>query len=72
MAAGGRGDGGGNDAGNAGSGFFDSPLATKARRRAKDFENRDRDDDEGRIIVDVDPEGESVYETDSIFVRNRS
>ena len=64
---GGRGDGGGNDAGNAGSGFFDNPLATKARRRADDFENADRDDDEGRIIVDVDPEGESIYETDSIF-----
>jgi hypothetical protein len=64
---GGRGDGGGNDAGNAGSGFFDSPLATKARRRANDFDNADRDPDEGRIVVDVDPEGESVYETDSIL-----
>jgi hypothetical protein len=63
---GGRGDGGGNDAGNAGSGFFDSPLATKARRRANDFDNADRDPDEGRIVVDVNPEGESVYETDSI------
>jgi hypothetical protein len=64
---GGRGDGGGNDAGNAGSELFDSPLATKARRRAKDFENADRDDDEERIIVDVDPDGESVYETDTIL-----
>jgi hypothetical protein len=64
---GGRGDGGGNDAGNAGSGFFDNPLATKARRRADEFDNADRDEDEGRIIVDVDPEGESVYETDSIL-----
>ena len=64
---GGRGDGGGNDAGNAGSGFFDSPLATKARRRANDFDNADRDPDEGRIVVDVNPEGESIYETDSIL-----
>ena len=64
---GGRGDGGGNDAGNAGSGLFDSPLATKARRRANDFDNADRDEDEGRIVVDVDPEGESIYETDSIL-----
>jgi hypothetical protein len=52
---------------NAGSAFFDSPLATKARRRAKDFENQDRDEEgEGRIIADVDPEGESIYQTDSI------
>jgi hypothetical protein len=63
---GGKGDGGGNDAGNAGSGFFDSPLATKARRRANDFDNANPDEDDG-IIVDVDPEGESVYETDSIL-----
>jgi hypothetical protein len=62
---GGRGDGG-NEAGNAGSGFFDRPLATKARRRSNDFDNADRDEDDRRIIVDVDPEGESVYETDSV------
>jgi hypothetical protein len=62
---GGRGEGG-NEAGNAGSGFFDSPLATKARRRSNDFDNADRDEDDRRIIVDVDPEGESVYETDSV------
>ncbi len=63
---GGRGDGGGNDAGNAGSGLFDSPLATKARRRANDFDNADREDDDDRIFVDVDPDGESVYGTDSV------
>ena len=56
-----------SDRGNAGSGFFDSPLATKARRRANDFDNRNRDDEEeDGIVVDVDPEGESVYQTDSI------
>ena len=63
---GGNGEGGGNDAGNAGSGLFDSPLATKARRRANDFDNADREDDDHRIIVDADPDGESVYGTDSI------
>jgi hypothetical protein len=63
---GGGGDGGGNEAGNAGSGFFDRPLATKARRRSNDFDNADRDKDDGRVFVDVDPEGESVYETDSV------
>jgi hypothetical protein len=63
---GGGGGGGGIDTGNAGSGFFDSPLATKARRRANDFDNADRDEDDHRIIVDVDPEGESVYETESV------
>ena len=63
---GGGGGGGGIDTGNAGSGFFDSPLATKARRRANDFDNADRDEDDHRVIVDVDPEGESVYETDSV------
>jgi len=63
---GGKVDGGGNDAGNAGSGFFDRPLATKARRRANDFDNADRDKDDHRIVVDVHPEGESVYQTDSV------
>jgi hypothetical protein len=63
---GGNGDGGGNNAGNAGSGLFDSPLATKARRRANDFDNADREGDDRRIIVDADPDGESVYGTDSI------
>lgn len=58
-------DGGGNS--NAGSGAFDNPLATKARRRAKDFDNRDRvDEEEEGIVVDVDPEGESIYQTESI------
>ena len=61
-----KGDGGGNDKGNAGSGLFDRPLATKARRRANDFDNADRDDDDHRTVVDVDPEGESVYGTDSV------
>ena len=62
-------DGGGNDGGggnNAGSAFFDSPLATKARRRANDFDNRDRDGEEDGINVDVDPERESIYQTGSI------
>jgi hypothetical protein len=58
--------GGGNDAGNAGSGFFDSPLATKARRRADDFGNGGGADEDDGIFVDVDPEGESIHETDSI------
>ena len=66
AGGGGGADGGGNEAGNAGSGFFDRPLATKARRRSNDFDNADRDEDDGRIFVDVDPEGESVYETDSV------
>ena len=47
AGGGGGGDGGGNDAGNAGSGFFDRPLATKARRRSNDFDNADRDEDDG-------------------------
>ena len=34
---GGGGGGGGNGRGNAGSAFFNSPLATKTRRRAHDF-----------------------------------
>jgi hypothetical protein len=61
---GGRGDGD-NDAGNAGSGFFDSPLATKARRRANEFDNAGQDPDDG-TFVDVNPDGDSVYETDSV------
>ena len=61
-----RGNGGGNDAGNAGSGLFDSPLATKARRRADEVGNAGGADEDDGVIVDVDPEGESVYETDSI------
>ena len=52
--------------GNAGSGFFDQPLATKARRRSNDFEGDDEEEDDG-IVVDVDPEGESTFETGSIF-----
>lgn len=57
---GGGGGDGGNRAGNAGSGLFDNPLATKARRRANDFENADPDRDEDATFVDVDPNGESV------------
>ena len=64
---GGRGDGD-NLAGNAGSGLFDSPLATKARRRANDFENADRNRDEDDTFVDVNPDGESIYETDFVLV----
>ena len=67
---GGGGGGGGGDggmrAGNAGSGLFDSPLATKTRRRANDFENANRDPDEGRTFVDVSPDGESIYETGAV------
>ena len=63
---GGRGDGGGNDAGNAGSGFFDSPLATKARRRANDFDNAGGEDEDDGTFADVDPDGESLFETESV------
>jgi hypothetical protein len=63
---GGGGGDGGNRAGNAGSGLFDNPLATKARRRANDFDNADHDRDEDGTFGDVDPDGESVYETDSV------
>jgi hypothetical protein len=61
------GGGGGNGGGtNAGSGVFDNPLATKARRRANDFDNADRDEEDDRTFVDVDPDGESVYQTNSV------
>ena len=63
---GGKGDGGGLHAGNAGSGLFDNPLATKARRRANDFDNANQEDEDDGIFVDVHPDGESVYETDSV------
>jgi len=63
---GGKGDGGGNPHGNAGSGFFDSPLATKARRRAKDFDNADHNDEDDRTVVDVHPDGKSTYKTHSV------
>jgi hypothetical protein len=67
---GGGGGGGGGDAGhragNAGSGLFDNPLATKARRRAKDFDNADRDQDDDGTFVDVRTDDDSVYETDSV------
>ena len=52
--------------GNAGSGFFDQPLATKARRRANDFEGEGEEEDDG-VVIDVDAEGESTYETGAIF-----
>lgn len=61
-------DTGGNESGNAGSGLFESSLATKAKRRAKDFEgNSAKDDEEDRLAVDVDSEGESSFQTGSIF-----
>jgi hypothetical protein len=63
---GGNHGGGGNDAGNAGSGLFDSPLATKARRRAHHFDNAGQDQDQDGTFVDVHPDGESVYQTDSV------
>jgi hypothetical protein len=65
---GGGGGGGGNDRGNAGSGFFDSPLATKARRRANDFDNNaDGDnDEEDRTGADINPDGDSTFHTGSI------
>ncbi len=60
-------EGGGGGGNNAGSAAFDNPLATKARRRAKDFDNRDRgEEEEEGVFVDVDPEGESIYQTESI------
>ena len=55
-----------NDAGNAGSGLFDNPLATKARRRANDFDNADSDQDDDGTFVDVRTDDDSVYETDSV------
>ena len=58
---------GGGDRNNAGSGFFDDSLATKARRRAREFDNRGQDEEaEDGIVVDVNPERESVYQTESI------
>src|SRR5215217_1810459 len=63
---GGDGGGGSHRAGNAGSGLFDNPLATKARRRANDFDNAGQDDEHDGTFVDVHPEGDSVYETNSV------
>jgi hypothetical protein len=63
---GGGGGGSGHRAGNAGSGLFDSPLATKARRRANDFDNAGHDNEHDGTLVDVHPQGESVYETNSV------
>jgi hypothetical protein len=63
---GGGGNHGGNNAGNAGSGFFDSPLATKARRRAHHFDNAGHDHVQDGTVVDVHPDGESVYQTNSV------
>jgi hypothetical protein len=65
TTTGGGGGDAGHRAGNAGSGLFDNPLATKARRRAKDFDNADRDQDDG-TFVDVRTDDDSVYETDSV------
>jgi len=63
----GGGGGGGHGGGtNAGSGAFNNPLATKARRRAHDFDNANHDHDDDRTVVDVHPDGESVYHTHSV------
>jgi len=66
-------DDGGNGRGNAGSGFFDSPLARKTQRRAKDFDNnRDRDDEprDDNTIGEVDDNGQQHYETNAISFTN--
>jgi hypothetical protein len=60
---GGRGHGGGT---NAGSGVFDNPLATKAHRRAKDFDHTNQDQAHDGTVVDVHPDGDSVYQTHSV------
>ena len=65
-------DGGGNGSGNAGSGFFDSPLASKARRRAKDFDNgRNQDDNpkDDHLTAHTDDDGHH-FETNSISFTN--
>jgi hypothetical protein len=65
-------DGGDNGRGNAGSGFFDSPLARKTQRRAKDFDdNRDRDDEpeDDRLTGNSDGDGHQ-FETNSISFSN--
>jgi hypothetical protein len=67
--AGGSGGGGGKGHGggtNAGSGVFDNPLATKAHRRAKDFDNSNHDQAHDGTVVDVHPDGDSVYQTHSV------
>ena len=66
-------DDGGNGRGNAGSGFFDSPLARKTQRRAKDFDdNRDRDDEprDDHLTADTDDDGTQHFETNSISFTN--
>jgi hypothetical protein len=68
-------DGGGNEKhhpGNAGSDLFDRPLATKARRRAKDFagqgnDNQSNDDGQDHGVTgNADSQGETTYQTGSI------
>lgn len=63
-------DGGDNGRGNAGSGFFDSPLARKTQRRAKDFDNnRGRDDKDDHLTANTDDDGHH-FETNSISFTN--
>lgn len=60
--------GGGNGHGNAGSGFFDSPLARKTQRRANDFDNNQGRDDEpndDHTTANTDGDGQH-FETNSI------
>jgi len=68
-------DGGGNEKhhpGNAGSDLFNRPLATKARRRAKDFagqgnDNQNNDDGQDHGVTgNADSQGETTYQTGSI------
>ena len=42
---------------NAGVGMFDNSLTTKARRRAKNFEDRDRGDEEEDGIIGSSEDG---------------
>lgn len=59
---------GGNGHGNAGSGFFDSPLARKTQRRANDFDNNQGRDDEpndDHTTANTDGDGQH-FETNSI------
>ena len=66
------GNDGGNGHGNAGSGFFDSPLASKARRRANDFDNNKGRDDEPKddhLTANTDEDGHH-FQTNSISFTN--
>jgi hypothetical protein len=59
---GGGGGGAGKGHGNAGSAFFDSPLATKARRRAHDFaqHNGNAGSQTNGISVSTGPDGTTI------------